>query len=574
MDLQRELKKLFGLAADELIKSEEFEDDWIPLTDSQIRILEDNGNSSEDWSGVKILNGAMLNNVRNCSFSGEVRIALTPAEIDGIRIYPSFRDSCFKNVEIMPGCRIESSKYLGNLHIGEGTLIENCDRLAYEHGSLCGCGEELELGVETGERNVPSFPCLDVHLAAELSGGSNRADNLAMYKSFLDEFLSKLKSRKAGIISRASVLQDTAVVENCFIGPRVSIRNACAVRNSTLLSEDLNPTEVLDGALVRDSILKWGSRVDSMAIVEKSILGEASVVEKHGKLSLSFLGPNSVLAEGEITASLAGPFTVSHHQSLLIAARWPEGRGNIGYGANVGSNHTSRLPDQEIRPGEGMFFGLACSVKFPADFSEAPYSIIATGVTLLPQRVQFPFSLICEPFTSVDGVPPSFNQIIPAWVLSDNLFAIDRNESKYESRNRARHFEPGGGILREATVAMMVSALEKLKVQSVKDIYTEKEISGLGKNYLTEPHRKKAIDTYRFHIRYFALEGLKGDKDSENLSVFRRDILEKEFPHLSRKELLEIHSEMRDKVAESIRMNAGKDYSRGCRIITDYADVR
>ncbi len=574
MDLQGELRKLFRLAADELVKSEKSAGNWISLTDSQIGVLEDNGNSSEDWSGVKISKGAMLNNVRNCRFSGEVRIALTPAEIDGSMVYPSFQESCFENVEILPGCRIENSKYLENLHIEEGTLIENCGRITYEQGSLCGCGEELELGVETGERNVPSFPYLDVFLAEALSGGANRADNLAMYSSFLDEFLLKLRSVKTGIIGRACILRDTAVVENCFIGSRVSIRNACAVRNSTLLGEEPGSTEVLDGALVRDSILKWGSRVDSMAIVEKSILGEASVVEKQGKLSSSFLGPNSVLAEGEITASLAGPFTVSHHQSLLIAARWPGGRGNIGYGANVGSNHTSRLPDQEIRPGEGMFFGLACSVKFPADFSEAPYSIIATGVTLLPQRVEFPFSLICEPFASVECVPPSFNQIIPAWVLSDNLFSIDRNESKYKSRNRARHFESGGSILREATVAMMISALAKLEVQSVKDVYTEKEISGLGKNYLTETHRKKAIDTYRFHVRYFALEGLTENEDSEDLSVFRRDILKREFPHASREELRGIHSEMRKKVAESIRMNTEKDYSRGCRIITDYADVR
>lgn len=562
------------MASEELFSVSDTPESWISLTDSQIRLLEDNGSSSEDWSRVKVLSDAMLNSVRDCIFSGEVRIAMNTAEVEGCRIDPVIKNCSLEDVTILPGCRIENSNMLRNLHIGKGTCIENCGRLTYEHGSMCGCGVELELGVETGERNVPSFPCLDVLLASVLSGGSDRADNLAMYRTFLDEFLEKLTSRKSGIIGRACRIQDTPVVENCWIGSRVSIINACAVRNSTVLGGELNPASILDGALVRDSILKWGSRVDSMAIVEKSILGEASVVEKHGKLSSSFLGPNSVLGEGEITASLAGPFTAAHHQSLLIAARWPEGRGNIGYGANVGSNHTSRLPDQEIRPGEGMFFGLACSIKFPADFSEAPYSIIATGVTTLPQRVTFPFSLICEPFRSIDGIPPAFNQIIPAWVLSDNLFAVQRNEKKYLSRNRARHWEPRGGIFREDTVEMMMNALEKLEVESIKEIYTEKDIIGLGKNILTESHRLRAVETYRFHVRYFALGCLSDEDGPDKTSAFRRDILKREFPAASREELLETLSHMRDKIADRIRACREKDYSRGCRIIEDYSDVR
>ena len=85
-----------------------------------------------------------------------------------------------------------------------------------------------------------------------------------------------------------------------------------------------------------------------------------------------------------------------HHQSLLIGAFWPEGKGNIGYGANVGSNHTSKSADQEIWPGEGVFFGLGCSIKFPTNFTAAPYTIVATGVTTLAQKVEFPFSLIVQ----------------------------------------------------------------------------------------------------------------------------------------------------------------------------------
>ena len=75
-------------------------------------------------------------------------------------------------------------------------------------------------------------------------------------------------------------------------------------------------------------------------------------------------------------------FISCHHSSLAL---WFYGKGNIGYGANIGSNHTGRLPDQECIPGEGVFFGLGCNIKYPCNFEKAPYSLIASGITLLPQ---------------------------------------------------------------------------------------------------------------------------------------------------------------------------------------------
>src|SRR4029077_20042916 len=117
------------------------------------------------------------------------------------------------------------------------------------------------------------------------------------------------------------------------------------------------------------------------------------------------------VAEGEVTASLVGPFVGFHHQALLIAALWPEGKGNVGYGANVGSNHTSKAPDQEFRAGEGLFLGLGVSIKFPSAFRRAPYSIIACGVNTLPQKVTFPFSLINAPSARWPGISLAYNEI-------------------------------------------------------------------------------------------------------------------------------------------------------------------
>ena len=514
----------------------------------------------------------MLENVHNCSFSGDVKLGLLPLEGDRETVEPGLEDSWLKNVTVMPGVRIMSSGPLCNLFIAEGTLIENCGAVEHVPGSLSGCGALLELGVETGERTVPAFPLLSVEVAAMLSGGSLRNELLPRYIQELEVLKIAAAAREISMVGSGSRLVSTPLIRNCHIGDGVRITAACAVTDSTLLGDETGGASVSFGALVRNSVLKWNSLVDSMAVVESSVLDEASTVEKHGKLSSSFLGPNSVLAEGEITASLAGPFTAAHHQSLLIAARWPEGRGNLGYGANVGSNHTSRLPDQEIRPGEGMFFGLSCSVKFPADFSRAPYSIIATGVTTLPQRMEFPFSLICEPFAYQEDVPPAFNQLIPAWVLSSNLFSLERNRKKFQSRNRAAYWkDPAGDCMRTETAELMLEAVHRLGDREVKDLYTHRDIPGTGKNFVLEEHVQAAIEAYGFHLLLFALEEYNSNGE---LSSLGKRIVDRQLPDFDPSDFPAILEKLRKRYSQDVASSREKDHVRGASIIDDYSQVR
>jgi len=320
-----------------------------------------------------------------------------------------------------------------------------------------------------------------------------------------------------------------------------------------------------------------------MAVVEGSVVDEAATVERHGKLTASLLGPNSALAGGEITASLAGPFTAAHHQSLLIAAWWPSGRGNLGYGANVGSNHTSRLPDQEIRPGEGMFFGLGCSVKFPSDFRSAPWSILATGVTTLPQRVAFPFSLICEPFEARTDVPPAFGQIIPAWVLAQSFYSVVRNDRKIRGRNRAPGWRDDRGILRGETADLMEAAADALSAAVPAPIHLERSLPGLGCNFLLEEDRLSAIGTYRFHALFHAMrrladllgggagflrlmEGPPVDADWDRCRKRIGALHPGEGPDV----LLARLGSMWSTLAEEVAGSRTRDDSRGARIVEDY----
>ena len=127
---------------------------------------------------------------------------------------------------------------------------------------------------------------------------------------------------------------------------------------------------------------------------------------------MSFLGLDSSIARGECHHSLIGPFVGFHHQALLIAALWPLGRGNIAYGAMLGSNHTGKVNDQECWMGEGCFFGLGVAVKYPCNFTGSPYSLFAAKCTINPMRLDLPFSLILP-----DAEEPDKVIIKPGWVL-------------------------------------------------------------------------------------------------------------------------------------------------------------
>jgi len=172
--------------------------------------------------------------------------------------------------------------------------------------------------------------------------------------------------------------------------PRASIDSSTTVISTLLLPN----ASIRKGCTVSHALLQWHATITSQSDAKRICLMEHAEIGPHYFTANSVFGPDSHVNGGEVHGTLLGPNANSHHQSLLIGVLWPLGRGNVGYGSNVGSNHTGRIPDQESSVGEGTFWGLGCVIKFPVNLTCAPYSIVAAGVQLLPQRIIFTFSLI------------------------------------------------------------------------------------------------------------------------------------------------------------------------------------
>lgn len=565
------------------------------LADHEIAQLEKQGNRSFEWQLVSVREGFTPDSIFDTTFAGECRIGrfdkIDLAISGTITHRAGIYNSLVIGSSIGDNCLVRDAGIVANCHVGSGAVIFQVNELSASGKPGFGNGCTITIGNETGGREIASYAEMTIPVAEAVLKNRNDAGLQRRYADFIESYRACC-ALPFGVVAAGARITCSSAIKDSFIGSDVRIDGVTLVENCTVLGSPGEETSISHGSIVRNSCVQWGCEVTSMAIVESSVLTEHSHVERHGKATSSIVGPNSGIAEGEVTSSLIGPFVGFHHQSMLIAALWPEGKGNIGYGANIGSNHTSRAPDQEIWCGEGLFFGLGANVKFPANYVNSPYSVIATAVVTLPQKVEFPFSLIANPENRPPGIPEPYNELFPGWVLAHNLYAILRNEGKFKKRNKARRTEFNFKVFRPDTVAKMISARESLRgISVIKESYTSNEVPGAGKNFITEKGRNEGIDTYSFFIQYYALQGLgeKLLKDralkkdpaltcepvSENSEwEFVRGILASErFDGLSSRDnmssLIRFHEAVMKKTIDSKE----KDDIRGRRIIDDYDHI-
>jgi hypothetical protein len=244
----------------------------------------------------------------------------------------------------------------------------------------------------------------------------------------------------------------------------------------------------------------------------------------------------------------------------------------------VGSNHTSRLPDQEISVGSGVFFGLGCSVKFPSCL--APGIVIATGVVLPPQRIDHPFSLVTQ--IHVPGVENACS-LAPGWVLYANLFAFMRNLSKIRSRRTARRGEAPEGSTCPATAAMVMRARDALaSVTGDSAFYSAAEIPGAGACAVSNESRIRGIAGYTLYLRWLGLSklvplleeggGLPDAEEFEECGCLAA-LASIEYPGQAPGDLMLRYVEVLNEMRRLVSRSRARDHERGSEIVPGYSEM-
>ncbi len=510
--------------------------------------LERGGNRSSDWSRVRVHPDTKPEDIHGCELE---RCVLGP----GVTLHASrIVDSTIDR-----GARLTNCSLVQGYIIGPDSVIES-SRLEHSGSTTFGNDIEIALGNELASQKTPIYAELSCdYLCDEAKNRSAiiLAENEALRAQ---NYRSAMTSDHA-IVGAGARIFSVSTLRSSFIDDGVLLEGASLIEYSTFRCDsdtgDTNsgPSRRLSaghGVIVRSSHLQAGASVLDQARVVRSLLGRDVAVGSGASVSESVLCRRSEIARGEVTNSLVGPLVNMHHEGLLIATVWPRGRGNVGSGAQVGSNHTSRLPDQALLVGEGVFFGLATAVKFPANYAQSPYSVIATGLITGPQRVSFPFSLLSILDDAPADAPSGYNRLIPGWMFSHNLFAILRDERKFASRLGVSTQETSA--LSDEIIGHVRSALDRLEaVTEPVEWYDEGRIEGVGKNVLLEVDRKRGISAYRDLIAYYEL---------------RRTLSNGTVPDGDR---LDEYSDLLHRLKIRARDSRARDFHRGRRVFDDYS---
>ena len=493
----------------------------LPLAD--VQRLQQQGNCSTCWNNIYISKevyasdkihestiAAIRNNIfniaENCRFIINRFDNIHDNEIN----YGIYNTTFSGNIYIGKNCKLMNSALICNAFIDDYVSINNCGNINCKtEGTYYGNFNSISVGPETGGRNI------NLYCGLEYSNICYQAFDVTKRIHNNDSTIELQK----GLLFNQTIIGKNAVLLNCngitnsIIGPYSQI-NMSTVNNCTLMSSESSPIIISDYSSLNSCILHPSVQIGKYCSCENVFFIESSTLGDYARVSSSILGPDASLSGGECHHSILGPFVGFHHHSLLIASLWPLGRGNIGYGAMIGANHTGRVNDQECWIGEGVFFGLGSAIKFPFNIMASPYSIIASSTVCLPQKISFPFSLI---MTNSDH---NVNNIIkPGWIISSNPYMIRRSLTKFRKRRKSKSNQTDYPINRPSIIQLCKDARNRLiTVLSFKGYqdknpfhdkaYTETDIPGLGKNILYDIDLHIGIRSYTNYIKRYALLGL------------------------------------------------------------------
>ncbi len=514
------------------------------LSPSERAVLTAQGNRLEG-AHVMAADGFDPSLVWHCHFTGRVVLA------------GAVSHSTLEDTLVGKGASVEHCPLVRRSLIGERALVRGSS-LDCSASTSFGIGTTFKAGLETAGKEVPMWDCMTLNDALRYVAEP-------VFRAQVSALTNSIRFDRTVVGVGARVI--AAMVDRAYLGDACVVEGAQWIESSCVLSSPDEPARLGPSTQLRSSIVQWGASVDSAAQVTASVLLEHSGAEKRAVISESLIGPNTHVGLGEVTASLVGPFVGLHHQSLLIAAWWPEGRGNVGSGASVGSNHTSRSPDQELHAGEGTFFGLASAIKYPANFDDAPYSIVASGVVVPPQKFDLPFSLITE--------DEGGNHVVPGWVYRENAYLLLRNEAKFLQRNKARRHVFDLRVFRPDLVEKLWKARGYLESLQGKPVYDGRDLAALGKNRLTEADRIAGVETYSAALRYAVLR-IHADTRLRGVACDTKwldDQLERLglASQRGKQRLLKWLEEERQ-LWKSALAAKRKDDSRGASVIPDYGD--
>jgi hypothetical protein len=411
------------------------------LTSAEIRLLEKNANSSDDWSRITVAKGFDAGLVKNCAFFGLIRIGRLEKcfrEFNNLRMPVGLYNSTIMSSDIGDNVVIDNVNFMSHYIVGNDVMMVNIHEIGTTDHSKFGNGvlkegekESVRVWIEICNENAGrSILPFNGMMAGDAWLWSKYRDDeelLARFKLFTDQ---KFDTRRGyyGKIGDRTVIKNCSIIKDVWIGSDAYIKGANKLKNLTINSSPEAKSQIGEGCELVNGIIGFGCRIFYGVKAVRFMLGSNSQLKYGARLINSYLGDNSTISCCEVLNSLIFPAHEQHHNNSFLCASTVLGQSNMAAGATIGSNHNSRGADGEIIAGRGFWPGLCVSLKHNSRF--ASFTLIAKGDFPAELNIPIPFSLVSN------DVSRDRLQVMPAYWLRHNMYALARNVGKYKSRDK------------------------------------------------------------------------------------------------------------------------------------------
>ena len=411
------------------------------LRAEEIKVLEKNANSSDNWSNVLVSDAFNPKLVKNCSFFGLVRIGKLEsylAEFNNLRLPIGLYNSTIISCDIGDNVVIDNVNFMSHYIVGNEVMLVNVNELVTTDHSKFGngvlkVGEResvriwLEICNENAGRSVLPFNGM---LAADAWLWSKYRDDeklLLKFKEFTD---SRFDTRRGyyGKIGDRTVIKNCKIIKDVWIGSDAYLKGANKIKNITINSSPEAKSQIGEGCELVNGIIGFGCRIFYGVKAVRFMMGSNSQLKYGARLINSYLGDNSTISCCEVLNSLIFPAHEQHHNNSFLCAATVMGQSNMAAGVTIGSNHNSRGADGELVAGRGFWPGLCVSLKHNSKF--ASFTLIAKGNFPAELNISVPFSLVSN------DVSNDRLTVMPGYWFMYNMYALARNAGKYAGRDK------------------------------------------------------------------------------------------------------------------------------------------
>ncbi len=411
------------------------------LTAYEIEALVRNRNTSDDWNSIFVSEAFNPELVKNCKFYGLVRIGkLEPLYLgfSDMKVAVGLYNSTIISSDFGDNVCIDNVNYLSHFIIGNEVIVINVNELVTTNHAKFGNGIvkegekesvriELEVCNENGGRSIMPFNRM---LPGDAYLWSKYRDDDALLEKFKAFTEAKYNNKRGyyGKIGSRTVIKNSGIIKDCWIGEDAYIKGANKLKNLTINSGETGRTQIGEGVEMVNGIIGFGCRIFYGVKAVRFVMASFSQLKYGARLINSYLGNNATISCCEVLNSLIFPAHEQHHNNSFLCAALVMGQSNIAAGATIGSNHNSRAADGEIIAGRGFWPGLCVSLKHNSKF--ASFTILAKGDYPTELNIPIPFALVSNDVTN--------NQltIMPGYWFMYNMYALERNSWKYVDRDK------------------------------------------------------------------------------------------------------------------------------------------